>query len=80
MAFPASIADHLLIPVAETEIRRYARACGWQPALTEAPACPQEDATRRAALEAFLDSVPKREREQIRANLWHAAQATEETL
>ena len=63
-----------LILVTEAEIRRYARACGWEAALAKAPACPQEGETRRATLEAFLNAFPKREREQIRANLWQAAQ------
>jgi tRNA 2-thiocytidine biosynthesis protein TtcA len=67
-----------LILVAEAAIRRYARACGWQPALADAPACPQEDATRRATLAAFLASFPNREREQIRANLWRAAHPDED--
>jgi tRNA(Ile)-lysidine synthase TilS/MesJ len=68
-----------LILVAEAEIRRYARACGWDPVLAAAPACPQEGETRRATLEAFLGAFPKREREQIRANLWRAARPAGET-
>ena len=65
-----------LILTSEIEIARYARACGWLD--NEAPACPQEEETRRATLERFLSTFSKPEREQIRANLWKLAHPDEE--
>jgi len=61
-----------LILLAEEEIRRYARARGWifPPEL----ACPREGSTRRVQIEQFLATLPQKEREQIRANLWRVGQ------
>ncbi|OQA21872.1 MAG: tRNA 2-thiocytidine biosynthesis protein TtcA [Chloroflexi bacterium ADurb.Bin360] len=56
-----------LIYVTEAEIRRYARACGWEfPPELE---CPRKDDARRDKVERFLATFNRREREQIRANL-----------
>lgn len=56
-----------LIYTPEVDIRRYTRACGWNfPPELE---CPRRDAARRDAIERFLRTFDKREREQIRANL-----------
>jgi tRNA 2-thiocytidine biosynthesis protein TtcA len=63
-----------LITVSEAEIRRYARACGWT--FPAELACPQEAETRRVKIERFLATFPKKEREQIRANLWRVAEKT----
>lgn len=62
-----------LIYVPEREITRYARAQGW----TTPPeaACPQGETSRRVRIARFLATFSRREREQIRANLWRAAQA-----
>lgn len=56
-----------LIYVTEAEIRRYARARGWEfpPELQ----CPRSAAARRDKVAGFLSGLPAREREQIRANL-----------
>ena len=62
-----------LIYLTEVEIKRYARASGWE--LPTEPACPMGTTSRRAKVEAFLSSFPRRERQQIRANLWRAAWA-----
>jgi tRNA(Ile)-lysidine synthase TilS/MesJ len=60
-----------LIYLSAVEIARYARARDWRfPPELE---CPQGEEARRGHIEAFLASFPKREREQMRANLWRAA-------
>jgi tRNA 2-thiocytidine biosynthesis protein TtcA len=59
-----------LIYLSEPEIARYARACGWQ--LPTALECPRRGKSRRVKIEQFLASFSKEERQQIRANLWHA--------
>jgi tRNA 2-thiocytidine biosynthesis protein TtcA len=61
-----------LIYTTEKEIARYARAQGWTfpPEL----ACPREADASRAKFERFLATFRDKEREQIRANLWRAAQ------
>ena len=61
-----------LITLSEAEIRQYARACGWvsPPEL----ACPHEGSARRVQIEQFLATFPKKERGQIRANLWRVGQ------
>jgi len=57
-----------LIYVTEAEIKRYARARGWDfPPELE---CPRQADARRDKVAAFLASFRPREREQIRANLW----------
>ena len=66
-----------LILLTETEIRRFARACGWN--LPAEPSCPQGMTSRRVRIEAFLGAMPRRERGQIRANLRRAAQESCET-
>lgn len=66
---------HLIRPLiflGESAIRRYARACGWT--FSPEPGCPQGANSRRVKIEAFLTTLPQREREQIRTNLWRAAQ------
>jgi len=57
-----------LILLLESDIRRYVRACGWS--IPQESACPREPSARRVRIEAFLATFPKRERDQIRANLW----------
>jgi tRNA 2-thiocytidine biosynthesis protein TtcA len=61
-----------LIYLSAAEIERYARVSGWTfpPEL----ACPGEEEARRVHFERFLSSFSSAEREQIRANLWRAAQ------
>ncbi|MBN1921093.1 MAG: hypothetical protein JW892_07610 [Anaerolineae bacterium] len=56
-----------LLYVTEAEIRRYARACGWEfpPELK----CPRQEDARRDKVAHFLAGFNRREREQIRANL-----------
>jgi tRNA 2-thiocytidine biosynthesis protein TtcA len=60
-----------LIYLSEGEISRYARACGWK--LPPALQCSRSGTSRRGKIEQFLASFDKQERQQIRANLWHAA-------
>lgn len=60
-----------LIYLAESEIQRYAAACGWP--LHATPACPSGEESRRVKLARFLATFPKREYVQIRANLWRVA-------
>ncbi len=60
-----------MILVSEAEIKRYAKACGWE--LPAEPSCPVGAASRRVKTEAFLAGFTNRERKQIRANLWRAA-------
>jgi tRNA 2-thiocytidine biosynthesis protein TtcA len=73
-----------LITLSEAEIRRYARACGW--VFPSELTCPREGSARRVQIEQFLATFPKKERHQIRANLWrvgqqnHQAQDGEPTL
>jgi tRNA 2-thiocytidine biosynthesis protein TtcA len=66
-----------LIYLDEVEIGRYARACGWVFPL--GPQCPRESTTRRVRIEAFLATLPKREHDQIRANLWRVGQLSPQT-
>lgn len=61
-----------LILLSESAIRRFVRACGWT--FSAEPGCSQGVNSRRVKIEAFLGTLPQREREQIRANLWRAAQ------
>jgi tRNA(Ile)-lysidine synthase TilS/MesJ len=61
-----------LITLSEAEIQRYARACGW--ASPSELACPREGSARRVRIEQFLATFPKKERHQIRANLWRVGQ------
>ncbi len=61
-----------LIYVSEIEIKRYVRASGWE--ISKGPGCQAGVTSRRAKIEAFLASFSRREREQIRANLWRTAQ------
>ncbi len=60
-----------LILLSEVDIKRYARARSWRfpPNLT----CPRDGTSRRSRIETFLATLPKRERDQIRANLWRVA-------
>jgi tRNA 2-thiocytidine biosynthesis protein TtcA len=62
-----------LIYLSEVEIKRYVRASGWE--IPTEPACAVGTTSRRAKTEAFLSSFPRRERQQIRANLWRATGA-----
>lgn len=64
-----------LITLAESDIARYARASGW-PSPPE-PSCPAGEDSRRAKIERFLASFPKREYKQIRTNLWRVAHSPE---
>jgi len=57
-----------LITLSEAEIQRYARACGW--VFPSELACPREGSARRVQIGQFLATFPKKERGQIRANLW----------
>ncbi len=61
-----------LIYVTERDIRRYARACGWEfpPELD----CPQGEQSSRVQVERFLAGLPLRERKQICTNLWRLSQ------
>jgi len=61
-----------LITLSEAEIQRYARACGW--AFPAELACPREGSARRVQIGQFLATFPRRERDQIRANLWRVGQ------
>ncbi|HRU93925.1 MAG TPA: ATP-binding protein [Anaerolineae bacterium] len=66
-----------LIYVTEAEIKRYARARGWDfPPELE---CPRQADARRDKVAAFLASFRPREREQIRANLWRLSGGNEES-
>lgn len=60
-----------LIYVAESDIARYARACGW--ISPPEPSCPGGQESRRIKIEQFLATLPKREYDQIRTNLWRVA-------
>jgi len=61
-----------LITLSEAEIQRYARACRWT--FPSGLACPREGSARRVQIEQFLATFPKKERGQIRANLWRVGQ------
>ncbi len=60
-----------LIYLAEKDIIRYARACGWE--LPPEPTCPREETSRRVTIERFLASFTAREQQQFRANLWNVS-------
>lgn len=60
-----------LIYLAESDIVRYARACGWSS--SPVPSCPAGEDSRRVKIERFMATFPKREHEQIRTNLWRVA-------
>ena len=65
-----------LITVTEAEIRRYARARGWEfPPELE---CPHRADARRDRIAGFLKGFPSRERQQIRANLARLGQESGE--
>jgi len=66
-----------LIYLSEAEIQRYARACGWT--FPAELACPREGSARRVQIERFLATFPKRERDQIRANLWRVGRRSHQT-
>lgn len=66
-----------LILLGKRGIERYVRACAWP--LPPEPTCPQGESTRRNKIEAFLATFPRRERKQIRTNLWRAACAANGT-
>jgi tRNA 2-thiocytidine biosynthesis protein TtcA len=59
-----------LIYLSEVEIQRYVRACGWE--IPTEPGCPAGSDSRRVKIEALLSRFSRKEREQIRANLWRA--------
>lgn len=65
-----------MIYVTEDQIRRYARASGWES--LPAMACPRQSNARRDRTAAFLQSFPKREQKQMRANLVRLGQCSGE--
>ncbi len=61
-----------LIYLSAAAIQPYTRACRW--ASPSELSCPREGSARRVQIEQFLATSPKKERDQIRADLWRLGQ------